>query len=238
MRCIRIIPAAGLRHPRRRRRAVVAVGDVDRRQRLEGVGQLLDRPGIGDHPQLVGHVVIGRHSHVRVARGGAGQQRVDLRRMRIGHHDRAGLGVERVDLLDAVGLLDRRGELVPAHAAILVAGDGGDAGEAGLPQALPYRAVGVVVRTGVTLQHALGHHALEVIRRLGVDSVAVGVGALGQVDLGLGDVQEAPRLAPRALSRLRARQHVVGRCQHLPRACRNGAQSPKRLDECQWPLLF
>ena len=137
--------------------------------------------------------------------------------------------------LDAVGLLDGRGELVPADAAVLVAGDGGDAGEAGLPQALPDRAIGVVVRAGVALEHALGDHALQVLRRLGVDGVAVGIGALGQIDLGLGDVQEAPRLAPRPLARLRARQHVVGRCQHLACACRNGAQSPKRLDERQWP---
>ena len=158
--------------------------------------------------------------------------------MRIGHHDRAGLGVERLDLAHPVGLLDGRSELVPAHSAVLVAGDGRDAGEPRLPQALPHRAVGIVVRAGVTQHHALGDHAGQVLRRLGVDRVAVGIGALGQVDLGLGDVQEAPRLAARALARLRAREHVIGRREHLPGPCRHGAQGPERLDERQSPLLF
>ena len=51
---------------------------------------------------------------------------------RIGDHHRPGLGVDRLDLADAVVLLDRRGQLVLADAVGPVVGERGDRGEAGL----------------------------------------------------------------------------------------------------------
>ena len=44
---------------RGRRRAVMAVGDVDRRQGVEGAAELADRGVVGDHPELVAHAVVG-----------------------------------------------------------------------------------------------------------------------------------------------------------------------------------
>ena len=91
--------------------------------------------------------------------------------MRIGHHDGAGLGVERLDLLDAVGLLHRRRQLVLADAVGGVVGERGDAGKPGLAAAGPGGAIGVVVGIGIAHQHAFGEHALQVLGGRGVDRV-------------------------------------------------------------------
>ena len=127
---------ARLRHARRRRAAVMAVGDVERGQRLELPRELVDHRRVADHPQLVRDVVVGRDGDIGIALGGALQRAVDLGRVRIGHHDRAGLGVERLDLLDAVGLLHGRRQLVLLDAARRVGVEGSDAGEPGLPAAV------------------------------------------------------------------------------------------------------
>src|SRR5439155_130928 len=54
-----------------------------------------------------------------------------------------------------------------------------------------------------------------------------------EVDLGLGDVQEAPWLAMGALARFRAREHVVGWGDNLGRAALRGAKCAKRADQRQ-----
>ena len=63
------VAAARLGHARRRGRAVVAVGDVERRQRVEGARQRGDRRRVVDHPHLVAHAVVGRHIDVGRAGG-------------------------------------------------------------------------------------------------------------------------------------------------------------------------
>src|SRR5262249_9087678 len=57
-----------------------------------------------------------------------------------------------------------------------------------------------------------------------------------EVDLGLGDVQEAPRLAAGALARFRTRQHVIGRGQNLSGAAVGRAQRAEGLDQRQRDL--
>src|SRR5262249_35025067 len=76
-------------------------------------------------------------------------------------------------------------------------------------------------------------HAIEVLGRLGVHRLVVGVDLRVEVDLGLGNVQEAVWLALGAFARLRAREHVIGRRQNLGGAVGLGAQRRKRLDERQ-----
>ena len=122
------LAAARLRHARGRRGTVVAVADVDRRQRVEQARELGNGGRFADHPQLVSDIVVGRDGDVGVALGGALQGPVQLWRMRIGHHDGAGLGVERLDLPDAICLLHRRRQLVLADAIGGVVGERGDAG--------------------------------------------------------------------------------------------------------------
>ena len=121
----------------------------------------------------------------------------------------------RLDLADAVVLFDRRGQLVLADAVGRVVGDRGDRGEAGLHPVAPGQPIDVIEWRGVAHQHAGLDHALQVLGGLGVDRAVVGVGLGIEVDLGLGDMQEAPRLARGALARLRARKHVIGRRQDV-----------------------
>ncbi len=234
---VRAIAAARFRHPGCRRRAVVAVGDVDCRQRVEHLRERLDHGRFVDHPKLMSDVVVGRDGNVGITLGGALEQCVDLRRMRVAHHHGAGLRIEGLDLLDAVGLLHRRRQLVLAHPVGCVVGKRGNTGKARLPPAGPRRAIGVVVRVGVAHKDTLGDHALEVFCRRGVDGIGIGIGARRQVDLGLGDMQEAPRLAACPLARLRAGEHVIGRRDHLARTGRYRAQSPKGADKRHALLL-
>ena len=231
-----VVPAARLRHARGGGRAVMAVGDIDRRQRVEGARQRRDGRVVVDHPHLVAHAVVGGDVDVGCARGGARQHGVDLGRGRIGHHHRAGLGVDGLDLADAVVLLQRRGQLVLAHAVRRVVGERGDAGEPGLHAVAPGQPVDVVAGLGVAHEHAGRDHAGEVLGRLGVDGAVIRVDRRIEVDLGLGDVQEAPRLALGALARLRAREHVIGRGQDFGGAAGRGTQRAKGLDERQEEL--
>ena len=136
--------AARVGDARGRGRAVMAVGDIDRRQRIEGARQRPDGRLVVDHPHLVAHAVVGGDVHVGGVEGGVGQHGVDRRRVRIGDHHRPGLGVDRLDLADAVVLLDRRGQFVPADAVGLVVGDRGDRGEPGLHPVAPGQAVDVI----------------------------------------------------------------------------------------------
>ena len=223
--------AARLRDAGGCRGAVMAVGDVERGQRLELRREVVDQGSLADHPQLVGDGVVRRDRHVGIALGGALERPVDLGRVRIGHHHGTRLGVERLDLPDAVGLLHGRRQLVLLDAPRRVGVERGDAGKARLPAARPGGAIGIVVGVGVAHQHALAAHALEVLGRGGVDRRRIGVGADGQIDLGLGDVQEAPGLALGALARLRAREHVVGRGDDLAGVGRHGAKRTERPDE-------
>ena len=204
---------ARLRDPCRRRRAMVPVGDVDRRQRFERARQRRDRRVIGYDPHLVTNAVVGGDVDVRRAGARLGEQRVDLGRGWIAHHHRSGLCVDRLDLADAIVLLHRCGQLVLADPVGGVVRKRRDRCEAGLHAAVPGEPVDVIGRLGVADQRAALDHMVEVLPGLGVDRLVVGIDRRGEVDLRLRDVQEARRLAFGALARLRARENVVRRRQ-------------------------
>ena len=143
----------------------MAVGDVDRRQGIEGAGELVDGRVVGDHPELVAHAVVGGDVDLRLAGGGLRQHGVDLRRVRVADHHRAGLRIDRLDLAHAVVFLHRRGQLVLADAVGGVVGERGDGGEAGLRAAAPGQPVDVIAGLGVAYQHAAVDHALRDFRR-------------------------------------------------------------------------
>ena len=155
------------------------------------------------------------------------QHGVDLRRRRIGEHDRPGLRVDRLDLAHAVVFLGRRGVLVLADAILRISGDRGHRREAGLDVTAPGQPVDVVAGLVVAHEHAGGDHAPQILRRLGVDRAVIGIGRRIEIDLRLGDVQKAPRLAGGALARLGAGEHVIGRRQNLGGASRRRPQRAK-----------
>ena len=210
---VRSRAVARLRDPCRRRRAMVPVGDVDCRQRFERARQRRDRRVIGYDPHLVTNAVVGGDVDVRRAGARFGEQCVDLGRGWIAHHHRSGLGVDRLDLADAIVLLQRCGQLVLADPVGGVVRERRDRRETGLHAAVPGEPVDVIGRLGVADQRAALDHMVKVLPGLGVDRLVVRVDRRGEVDLRLRDVQEAPRLAFGALARLRAREDVIRRRQ-------------------------
>ena len=182
----------------------MAVGDIERRQGIDRAGQRRDGFVVADHPELVPHAVIGGDVECRIAGRGAREHGVDLRRRRVAEHDRAGLRVDRFDLAHPVVFLGRRGVLVAADAIAGVVGERRDRRKPGRNVAAPGRPVDVVARLGIADEHAGGDHGFEVLGGLGIDRAIVRVGRRIEIDLRLGDVQKAPRLALDALPRLRA----------------------------------
>ena len=157
-------------------------------------------------------------------------------RLRIGQHDRAGLRVDRLDLAHAVVFLRRRRQLVLADAVLGIGRNRRDRGEAGLDAIAPGQPVGVIAGLVVAHEHAGGDHAPKILGGLGVDRAVMRIDRRIEIDLGLGDVQKAPRLALRAIARFRARKHVVGRRQNVRRAPRRRPQRAKGFDQGQWAL--
>ena len=55
------LPSRACATPRGRRRAVVAVGDVERRQGFDGAREAAIGRGLANDPELVAHAVVGGH---------------------------------------------------------------------------------------------------------------------------------------------------------------------------------
>ena len=140
--------------------------------------------------------------------------------MRIGQHDGAGLRVYRFDLADAIVLLGERRQFMLADAVCGIGGDRRNRRETRLDVAVPSQAVDIVTGLVVTEQHAGGDHVPQILGGLGVDHAIVGVDCRRKIDLCLGNVQKAPRLALGALARFRAGENVVGRRENFGRAPR------------------
>ncbi len=210
---------------------MVAVGDVEIGHGVEGGAQGSDRRCIVDQPDGVAHA-IGRDVGDRVVSASpACDEVIRHRRVGIRQEHRSGLGGQRLDLADAVVFLVGAGELVLADAVAVVVGDRGGGHEAGLDMVAHGHPVGVVARRRIADQDTVGDQALEIFRGFGVDLRGVGVGIGRQVDLGLGDVQEAERLSGSLRTGFGAGQHVVGRGGNIAGAAGGRAQSAERLDE-------
>ena len=208
----------------------MTVGDVEAGHAVEHGGQPGDRRRIVDHPDRVAHAV-GRDVGDRVAVRRPRDEAVRLRRIGIRQEHRAGLRRERLDLADAVVLLVGAGEFVLANAVAVVVGDrrGGD--DAGLDMLAQGQPIGVIARRRIADQDAVGDQAAEIVGRFGVDRGGVRIGIERQVNLGLGNVQEAERLPGRLRAGFGAGQHIVGRGGNIGSAAGGRAQSAERLDE-------
>ena len=69
-----ILAAAFLGDPLGGGGAMMAVGDVERGQGIDGAGQRRDRRVVADHPELMAHAVVGGDVDRGLAGGGARQQ--------------------------------------------------------------------------------------------------------------------------------------------------------------------
>jgi len=76
-----------------------------------------------------------------------------------------------------------------------------------------------------------GNHTVKVLPALCVDRRVIGVGRIGQIDLGSGDVQEAPGTILDQGLRLSPIDHIVGRRHNIVRTTGHRSQTTKRFDQ-------
>ena len=179
------------------------------------------------HDAVVGGDVIQRRGL-----GDAVEDALEFRVGAIGQQHRSRLRVQRIDLANAIVFLVGAGKLMLAHAVGVVVRDGRRADKTGLHVVTHLQAIDVVARGCVADQNALLDQAREVFRALGVDRRRVGIGVLREIDLRLGDVQEAVGLAFGARPRLFGVQHIVGRGRHVGRTFGDGTQTAEGTHQC------
>ena len=189
----------------------MAVGDVEDIQLAEFLLDGRDQLRVVDHVEDVAHAVVGRNVVLRPPRHRLLDQPVDGLALLVGQEDRAGLGVQGLDVALAVTLLVLAGQLVLLDHVVLVvlAGSAGD--QADLHVLAPYLLVDVKTLFLVLEQGLFVDEAVEIFLALGVHLVGVEIGPGRQVDLGLADVQERIGIALGQLARLLGTEDVVGR---------------------------
>jgi len=188
---------------------VVAVRDVEKRD----VSELLDEAprGLGlQPPEGVRDAVFRGEVVDRFPAGGVGDEAVDLRAVAVSQKDRTGLCRQRHHVARAVVLLVPPRALVLPHDVGVVLVEGERGGDAGLFVAVGPEPVQVEGRLRLPRQGALAGQPVEVFGGAEVDPFGVRVGSFGEVDLGPGDVEEAPRVSGGQRPRLSGRDHVVG----------------------------
>ena len=198
-----------LEYSRRRRAAMMAVGNIQAGHRRKGGAdggnglRLADRPGGMPHAVGGGEIRVGR------PRGVGRSQIIHELGCAINQEDGAGLRVERFDMAHAVVLLVGVGQFVffDEAAEIIVATGGG--GQAGLAVAAHDLAVEVESGLGVANQGAIGQQPRELFPAPGIDAGVVGVDVFRQVDFRLADAQKAQRVAARQGAGLRRRHDVI-----------------------------
>jgi hypothetical protein len=143
-------------------------------------------------------------------RGLGGGQIVDLLSGARGEEDGAGLGVENLDVANAVVLFVRPGEFVffDDSVQIILTASRGD--QTGLPVLSHDLAVEVKERLRVLLQRPVGDEPGKVFAPFGVHLRRVGIDLVGQIDFRLADVEEAEGFAASDLAALGGGHHVVG----------------------------
>ena len=218
-------------HHRRGRAAVVAVGDVERRQLVEGLDEGCHRGRVADRPELVEHAA----GPVHASRGRLGDdlrdRPCDGRTGSVDQEGRPGLRADCLDLGGAVGLLVRSGRLMPADPARVVGRDAGTAHDPGLGVVPAGHPVGVEAGIRVADEHPVGLQADEGRPGQGIGLGGVRGAARGEVDVRAGHVQERVRPPGGHRHSLFAIHDVVGQLGHLTREGRGRAQATDRREE-------
>ena len=149
-------------------RAMVTIGDVERRHGAEDLADLRQACRLLDDPDRVPDAVIRRHIGNRHALGSQCDQPLGRRAVRVGKQHRPGLCIERLDLAYPVVFLVRPGELVLADAVALVGGDRGSSDQPRLDVLAHDQPIGVVAWVRITAKHPAVYQALKVRGRPGV----------------------------------------------------------------------
>ena len=177
------------------------------------------------------HAIVGGDIHLRRRLRNLVHDRIHRGGAAIGQKHRAGLGVQRLNLAHAVVFLVGAGEFVLADAVAVVIGNRGRSHDAGLAVRPHHQPVDIIVSPGVALEHAVPEHPVKILPAPGVHRRTVRVGARGQINLGLGDMQKTPRPALCASARLLGAQNIVGRRGDIRGAAGRRAQASERTNQ-------
>ena len=205
--------------------AMVPVGDVGARDGFERAADGVDRARVVDAPHGVPHPVVAPEGAERFLRADTGGDIRQAGGAAVGQKDRARLGFERLDVVDAVALFLGAGGLVPLHGPVEEGSDRAEAHEARLRPAAHLEAVEVVRRGDVLDEGPVGEAGFEKLARLGVDVVGVYVVVGGELGLGPVDVEKRQGPPLDGDARLGTVEHVVGQRGHLAGQLGGGADA-------------
>ena len=224
------IPAlALLSHTRRGGRAVMAVGDVQRRNILENLRNAVVGLPVTDNPQFVSEAVGGRKIVLRsVVFHHAGHDGVDLGVVGVGEEHRFDIGFLVADVDHAVLLLVGTRQFVLLDRARKVILEIAAHRQAVLRAAVHRLRIDIIVLFGILLKPALFAPCAEILDGLVVNLLRMFVRNGVEVDFGLDDMQQ--RTLGGFGLRLGGVQHVVGTRRHLGSVLFRGAYSPERFD--------
>src|SRR5262245_45874232 len=174
--------------------AVVAVGDVERRNLAESFDQLLVHLH-GRAPDGVYDFVRGDKIEKRLGGDDPPRQLLDHRVRAMGQKDGAGLRADREHVTRAVVLFVLARTLVFEDRVVVVLVYRAERDQAGLRAPRHYQSINIEPRFFLDDKRRPLDQPVEIGRGFGVDLIGVDVHAFGHFDLGPRDPQEAQRVA-------------------------------------------
>ena len=203
-------PAIAHLGPRARgaRRAMVAVGDVERGDAADRRDERVARCA-ADAPQGVPHLVGRREIDDRLALRHLGDDPIDVGGRAIRQEHRPRLRAEREHVLRAIVFLVAARALVLLDDVAVVLVDGEARGETGLDVAPHLQPVEIDARLVLHDQRVFPERR-KIVRRATVHGVCVWIGAGRQLELGARHAQEAQRVAVGERAGLVGADNVVG----------------------------
>jgi hypothetical protein len=172
----------------------MAVGDIERIERVERRRKCRDFGGRGHSPYGVQHVIWSRDREQRRLLCRGADEGADRLVGPVREEHGPGLRVQCGDVADAIVLLVRTGELVASNAVLLVGAHRADERHARLGATAHDHAIDVERRRVVTHERP-GLDQSRAARALRISLVGVRRAARRQIDLGARDVQKALRPA-------------------------------------------
>ena len=227
----RILVAAQFAHPPGGGAAVVAIGDVEFGNCGEQHDQPFDQAPVRHYPEGVANPVVADKVVFRPAVGDTFDDPLDLSAGARKVKDRFIIGVQVVDMLDAVLFLVGAGVLVFLdHPGLVVVHAGADH-QSGLGDVAHPLAIDVERITAVLYQDAACDELLQVGFAPEVNRFVVRVDLRRQVDLGAGYVQKTVGIAGGHAPGFLDIHHVVGQGGYFFSQLSGGAQRAEWFDD-------
>ncbi len=200
---------ARLENARRRRAAMMSIGDVKSGDACEFVLDEFDLRRVADDPRSVPHAVRRGEIHIRLLGCFFASEFVKGRLGAVGQEYRAGLGIQRLNVPDAVILFVGPREFVFLDDVLQIFLATGRGHQAHLRMLDHDLAIEIKAGRRVLSQRALRDQLLEILAALGVNLRRVKIRAGRQIDFRFAHVQKTERIGRRDGARLIRRHDIV-----------------------------